>query len=190
MMVVAVRQSAVLASGAWTHPAAAAFFPHPALLSCSSPLPLQFLYLEHNALRCLPPGPYWRHLNVLSTDWEPLLRSHQLLHEVGGWMGGWLVCAAAPHCSAACPGLAVPVHCPFAALPSCSTCFRQLGPNDLHVLACCRRPGYASWLWAACPSSECLPLLCWLLLLACQAATYCWLLPLALQCMADRTYCP
>ncbi|PSC67392.1 Amino acid permease 2 [Micractinium conductrix] len=42
---------------------------------------LQNLYLEHNALRCLPPGPFWKQLRVLSTDWEPLLQSHRLLLE-------------------------------------------------------------------------------------------------------------
>ena len=44
----------------------------------------QHLYLEHNAIRALPPGPYLRRLVVLSTDWEPLLRSHALLAQVGG----------------------------------------------------------------------------------------------------------
>lgn len=48
------------------------------------PLPAvpQHLYLEHNLLRVLPPGPYWAGLRVLATDWEPLLRSHALLGQV------------------------------------------------------------------------------------------------------------
>lgn len=42
----------------------------------------QHLYLEHNGLRALPPG-LWTHLLLgLSTDWEPLLRSHALLAQV------------------------------------------------------------------------------------------------------------
>ncbi|KAL4421239.1 hypothetical protein ABPG75_010530 [Micractinium tetrahymenae] len=40
---------------------------------------MQHLYLEYNAMRALPPGPYLRRLRLLSLDWEPLLRCHAVL---------------------------------------------------------------------------------------------------------------
>lgn len=51
---------------------------------CPSHTPVQHLYIEFNRLRVLPPGPFWRQLRVLSMDWEPLLRCHTLLAQVGG----------------------------------------------------------------------------------------------------------
>ena len=108
---------------------------------------MQFLYLEHNALRCLPPGPYWRHLNVLSTDWEPLLRSHQLLHEVSAALQCcllWFGCA-----------YALPFCCSSPWFNSNTT---QFTPNICMWLLFRRHLGYASWLLGACQSSECLSL--------------------------------
>ena len=55
--------------------------------------PLQHLYLEHNEIRALPPGPAWARLRLLSTDWEPLLRCTDTLRQVGGLRPARVSCA-------------------------------------------------------------------------------------------------